>query len=167
MYKHLLIVCFSCHWALGALAQPNTMQLEEGQSSPPAKLTDIAWIQGHWKGEAFGGIVEEIWTPPLGNSMMAAFKLVVDGKVEFYELITIIEENETLIMKLKHFDQALSGWEEKDETVDFPLVKMTKDAVYFGGLTFESISDNEMDVYVLISDDEETQEAKFSYKKEK
>ncbi len=53
--------------------------------SPQATLQDIAWISGYWKGEAFGGITEEMWSNPLGNSMMFAFKLVVDDKVKFYE----------------------------------------------------------------------------------
>ncbi|MGI9544676.1 MAG: DUF6265 family protein [Cyclobacteriaceae bacterium] len=165
MCRQFLIACLVCLCASGVIAQAHTLSLNEGQSSPQASLTDIAWIQGHWKGEAFGGITEEIWTPPLGNSMMAAFKLVVDNKIEFYELITIVEEDETLIMRLKHFDKTLLGWEEKDKTIDFPLVKVAKDAVYFDGLTFESISESEMNVYVVISDEGETHEAKFNYRK--
>ena len=45
------------------------------------KLENISWIAGHWKGEAFGGITEEIWSEPSGGSMMASFKLVVDDNV--------------------------------------------------------------------------------------
>ena len=66
--------------------QENSLQLSEGSNSPEAKLDDVSWIQGHWKGEAFGGITEEIWSPPLGDSMMFSFKLVTDNKVVFYEL---------------------------------------------------------------------------------
>ena len=61
-------------------AQNNTLQLAEGEMSPRATLKDVSWIQGHWKGEAFGGITEEIWSPPLGDSMMFSFKLVADNK---------------------------------------------------------------------------------------
>jgi len=52
--------------------------------SPKATLEDVAWISGYWKGEAFNGEVEEIWSSPLGNSMVATFKLVVDDEVKFY-----------------------------------------------------------------------------------
>ncbi len=146
-------------------AFPNTQRMDSIKISPTATLQDISWIQGHWKGEAFGGIVEEIWTPPLGGSMMCAFKLVVDEEVRFYEIVTISEEENSLILRLKHFHKDLKGWEEKDETVDFPLVKVTPEKMFFDGFTFERISDNEMNIYVIIGDEGKEQEAKFNYKK--
>ena len=142
----------------------NTLQLN-GAESPKATLSDVAWIAGHWQGEAFGGIIEEIWAPPLGNSMMGAFKLLENGIVSFYEMETISEENETLILRIKHFHGDLKGWEEKDETIDFPLVKIEGNSAYFEGLTFEKISDTEMNIYVVIGEDGTTgEEYKFNYK---
>jgi hypothetical protein len=146
---------------------PNTLFLNDSIGSPKADLSNIEWIEGHWRGEAFGGITEEVWTPALGKSMMCTFKLVVNGEVNFYELVTISEEHGSLIMRLKHFHSNLSGWEEKDKTVDFKLVKVTKNKVYFDRCTFEKISDNEMNVYVVIQNGEQETETKFNYKKVK
>lgn len=143
----------------------NTLRLDEHEVSPRATLQDITWIQGHWRGEAFGGIVEEIWTPPLGGSMMCAFKLVVNNEVRFYEIVTLSEENGTLMLRLKHFHKDLKGWEEKDETVDFPLVKVTPGKMFFDGFTFERISENEMNIYVIIEQEGKEREAKFNYKR--
>ena len=145
----------------------NTLQFDESAGSPKADLTAVAWIAGHWRGEALGGVVEEIWSPPLGGSMMASFKLVVDNQVKFYELETITQHNDTLILKLKHFSSNLHGWEVKEETVDFKLVKVTDNKVFFDGMTFEKVSAEEMNVYVVIGDEGKKQEAKFSYKKVK
>ena len=145
---------------------PNTLSYNEAAGSPPADLSAVTWIAGHWQGEAFGGITEEIWTPPLGGSMMCAFKLIVDGQVQFYELCTISEEKGSLILRLKHFHGDLKGWEEKDETIDFKLVKVTPDKVFFDGFTFERISDTEINLYVVIEDGGEQQEVKFNYRKE-
>ena len=145
----------------------NTLRIDETAGSPKADLSAVAWLAGHWRGEAFGGIAEEVWTPPLGDSMMAAFKVTVDGKVKFYELETIMEQDETLILKLKHFSSNLHGWEEKEETVDFKLVKITEDRVYFDGMTFEKVSAEEMNVYVLTGDEGAEQETKFAYSKVK
>lgn len=143
----------------------NTLSLDSTQSSPNASIHDVAWIAGHWQGEAFGGVVEEIWSPPLGGSMMCVFKLVVDNEVRFYEIVTISEENETLILRLKHFHADLKGWEEKDETVDFPLVKIGTNRAYFDGFTFEKISDHQMNIYVMIGGGNgKAQEMKFPYK---
>ena len=142
------------------------LELDSLAVSPKAKINDVSWISGTWKGEAFGGITEEIWSEPMGDSMMAAFKLVSDGKVQFYEIEIIREIKESLILQLKHFNDDLKGWETKDQTVDFPLVKITDLAVYFDGMTFEKVSDQEMNVYVLMHEkDGSTNEMKFNYKR--
>ena len=144
---------------------PNTIAYDDKTGSPDAGLSAISWLAGHWRGEAFGGITEEVWSPPLGGSMMGAFKLVTNNKVSFYELETIIEVNNTQILKQKHFHANLKGWEEKDETVDFRLVKVTENKVYFDGFTIEKISDTEINQYVVIEDSGRQSEVKFNYKK--
>ncbi len=53
----LFFVCVNSH------AQ-NTFSFPENGNSPKSDLTEIAWMEGHWKGEAFGGITQEIWSPP-------------------------------------------------------------------------------------------------------
>ncbi|WP_248723923.1 DUF6265 family protein [Seonamhaeicola sp. ML3] len=130
------------------------------------KLENIAWISGNWRGEAFGGVTEENWSKPSGGSMMATFKLISDGKVAFYEIEIIRELENTLVLQLKHFNNDLKGWETKDETVDFPLKYITKDKVVFEGMSFEKVSENEMNVYVDIHQkDGSVSTTKFNYKK--
>ncbi|WP_081990196.1 DUF6265 family protein [Psychroserpens sp. Hel_I_66] len=131
------------------------------------KLENIKWISGNWKGEAFGGQTEENWSEPSGGSMMATFKLINDGEVSFYEIEIIREVENSLVLQLKHFDNDLKGWETKNETVDFPLKKITPTQVIFEGMSFEKVSDTEMNVYVDIENDEGKIEiVKFNYKKE-
>lgn len=166
--KYFLIPVFFLLISFPLFAQQNlihTMTFEQDSFSPEASLEDVAWIEGHWFGSAFDGIIEEVWTAPLGNSMMGVFKLVVEEKVQFYEILTISEEGGTLILRLKHFHNDLKGWEEKDESVDFPLVKMSEDNVFFDRFTFEYKSENEMNVYVLLDNEHGTYEHKFVYTK--
>lgn len=144
-----------------------TLQLQTGQTPPEASLDDVAWIAGHWQGEAFGGIAEEIWSKPLGDSMMFVFRLINENKVSFYEAGHIRAIDSSLIMQLKHFDGGLVGWEEKEETVDFKLVKIEKDKVFFEGLTMEKISDTQMNVYVLIENEGQKEEVLFAYERPK
>jgi hypothetical protein len=95
--------------------------------------------------------------------MMGPFKLVVENEVQFYEIETISEENGTLVFRLKHFHRDLKGWEKKDKTIDFVLVKVMENKVYFTGMTIEKVSDNEINIYVAIEDNGSTTEEKFSY----
>jgi len=81
-------------------------------------------------------------------------------------LCTISEENNTLMMRLKHFNSKLIGWEDKDKSIDFPLVKMEKNKIYFDGLTFERISDMKITIYVVLpSKDGKKEEVKLTYTK--
>ena len=131
------------------------------------KLENISWIAGNWTGNALGGQVEENWSKPSGGSMMAAFKLIKDGQVIFYEIEIIREVENTLVLQLKHFNNDLKGWETKDETVDFPLKELTDTKVVFEGMTFEKVTDHEMNVYVdMKQKDGSVQVLKFNYKKD-
>ncbi len=142
---------------------PNTMKYNENEGSPEATIEAVSWIAGHWIGRAMGGDIEEVWTEPTAGSMMGAFKLVLHGRVSFYELETISEENKTLILRIKHFHPDLKGWEEKDETEEFELVKITEDAVYFDELTFQKVGKDILNIYVIVDGSAGPREVLFQY----
>ena len=140
-----------------------TMSSSDHRSQQKATIDDVSWIQGHWTGKAFGQYAEEVWTAPAGGSMMGVFKLFSEEAVSFYEILIIREFEESLVLQLKHFHDNLKGWEAKDQTVDFPLLKLTKEKAFFDGLTFHRISKDEMHVYVVISEGDKEEEVKFPY----
>ncbi len=147
------------------LAQ-NTLVYDSLKGSPKASLNDISWMQGHWKGEAFGGYTEEVWSPPSGNSMMFAFKSYSKSdEVKFYEFGVIMEIEGTLILRFKHFTPDIKGWETKDDYMNYKLVKVTPDKVYFDGFTFEKISENEIIIYVMLGDENGSTETQFNYQR--
>lgn len=150
-----------------AAQREKTIALEEDTVAQQIALNELSWIEGHWRGEAFGGIAEEIWSAPEAGSMMFVFRHIINNKVNFYEAGAIMETPEGLVLKLKHFHGNLKGWETKDETVDFKFIKREGTMVYFDNFTFEKLSDNEMNIYVMISEDGETEsEVTFNYKKQ-
>jgi len=168
MRYSIILLGLSLSFFTACMAQEkitNTMVFNEEMKSPKATLADVSWVQGHWKGTAFGGVTEEIWSPPLGDSMMFVFKLVANGSVQFYEIGGIRQVDDTLIFQLKHFNNDFTGWEEKDETVDAKLVKIETNRVYFDEFTFERISDDEINVYVVVEENNQKEEVKFNYKK--
>lgn len=136
-----IITLLLCAFCLAASAQSrlteHTLRLDDPEAMPAASIDDLAWLSGRWLGEGFGGVLEENWNPPLGGTMVATFRLVTDGKPGFYEICLIEPENNSLVYKVKHFNPGLKGWEEKDESVSFPLVKVELNAVYFNGLTLK------------------------------
>jgi len=150
----------NCHGQIENSA--NTFRLEKGTSSPPAKLEAVAWIAGRWQGTGMGGQIEETWNPPQSGVMMGMFRFVGEDNT-FYELLTMIEQEETILLRLKHFDKDLKGWEEKDKTVEFKLVEITNSEVRFEGLTFRRIDADTIHVFVVVSKGEKKNEIKFEY----
>lgn len=142
----------------------HTFTRSPGAPGPTAPVEDMAWLAGHWVGEALGGTVEEIWSPPRGGAMMGMFRLVKDAETVFYELMTIVPENGSLVLRLKHFNADLTGWEEKEDTVDFPLVKVADDAFHFDGLSFRPEGNDGVRIHLAMRGEDGTvREETFAY----
>jgi hypothetical protein len=114
---------------------------------------------------SLGGWCEEVWSKPKAGTMMGMFRLIRENNTAFFEILTIVDEDSTLILRLKHFHPNLNGWEEKDETVDFPLVKIEGQTAYFSGMTFQRKSEDELIIYLAFKQkDGSFREGEFHYK---
>ena len=122
------------------------------RTPPPATIDVMAWLAGRWEGEGLGGYNEEIWSAPRGGVMIGMYRHLKDDRPVFYEFLMFVEEKGTIVLKLKHFNPDFSGWEEKKDYVDFPLVKVEERAVHFDGLSFVRESDNALRIYLLLRD---------------
>jgi hypothetical protein len=166
-FRYLLLFTFitATHTVYAQETTPlsRTEYLALGASSPSASIEDVSWISGYWQGEIWGGQFEEIWSYPAAGSMMASFKFTEKNQVKFYELMAISEHHGSILLQLKHFGRDLSGWEDKEKSMDFKLVRLTKNAVYFEGYTYERVNKNEMHVYVVIDNNGTKQETKFVF----
>ncbi|PWN07947.1 DUF6265 family protein [Rhodohalobacter mucosus] len=166
MKEKLAIVCLLFLLPFSLLNAQNTLTLADGESGPEAEIQQVAWLEGHWKAEALGGTAEEYWSAPAGNAMMGMFRLLRDGQIVFYEIFTITEESGSLLLRIKHFHPDLKGWEEKDDTVDFPLVKVSEEGVWFDGLTMLKADSDTLMVYVRSeSQDGAISELEFPYRR--
>jgi hypothetical protein len=141
----------------------NTEYLATGTDSPKASIEDVNWISGSWQGEIWGGQFEENWSEPSAGSMMASFKFTENKQVKFYELMTISEHQGSLILRLKHFGHDLKGWEQKNQSMNFKLVRLANKVAYFEGYTYKMISRDEMHVFVVIDTDGKKQETQFVF----
>ncbi len=115
---------------------------------------DFEWLAGRWEGEAFGGQFEEVWSPAAGGSMCGTFKLMVNDAVSFYEIFTITLDSAGPVLRLKHFNADLTGWEEKDEVITFPFVGGDANELSFDGLVYRKTSENTMRIILNIKDSE-------------
>ncbi len=160
-----LTLCLVSCWigTVAAQSPPNSDSTSTAATSKPTpgSIEQLSWIAGHWQGEAMGGKFEETWNPPFAGAMMGMFKFAENDKVVFYELLTIVPSGDSLMLRLKHFNPELVGWEDKAETVDFPLIKIDKNIVAFDGLTFRRVNRNTMHITVRTKTDDEIGQLKF------
>lgn len=149
---------------LGLLAQTaNTIQLEPDASSPPATLESVSWLRGEWVGEGLGGLCEEVWSSARGGSMLGTFRVIKENKLVFSEFMEFAKVDRSILLRLKHFSNDFKGWEEKEKYIEFKLVKIDGDNIFFDGLTYRKTGENTMVVYVVIDSGGISQEAEFSY----
>ena len=166
--RHLAVACLLlAPCAPSVLAQERlterTFKLKPGARPPAATIADMAWLAGHWTGQALGGTSEEMWSPPAHGTMMGMYRLLRDGKPVFYELLTLVEENGSLVLRLKHFNADLTGWEEKDKSLSFPLVAKEPGAMHFEAMTFRP-QGKTLTVYLAIGQkDGSVKEETFGY----
>lgn len=144
----------------------HTLRLDEGGSPAAAGLSDVAWLAGRWVGEGLGATVEEAWLPAAAGAMAGVFRVVGEDSVRFYELVTLVEEAGSLVLRLKHFGPDLVGWEGRDESVEFVLVRRADDALWFDGLTIRRDGEGRMRIWVALESGEgEEREALFEYRR--
>lgn len=111
--------------------------MDESAPRVQAKIEDVSFLTGRWIGEGLGACAEELIAPIAGGQIMGMFRLMKpEGGLRFYEFYTIAEKDGSLVLRIKHFNPDLTGWEEKADTVDFPLVAIDGTTAYFDGLTF-------------------------------
>ena len=141
----------------------HTFALADGEARPTATLDDAALLVGNWEGTAFGSRFEAVWNPPSADSMVGLFKLFKGDEVAFYELLLLTVEDGSLSLKVKHFSPEFIAWEEKDDFIEFSLVKIADDALHFGGLSFYRRGDDAMDGYIVMKNSEGIREEPLVY----
>ncbi len=149
------------------LAAQETQIGEDNFESPPATLSDLDWLVGQWHGTGIGGApATESWLPPTGSTMVGTFiQQGADGGIQFTEHMYLMEEEGSLVLRLKHFNADLTGWEEKDDMVAFRLLGIEPCAAYFQALTLRCDGEGKILVAVRMqSEDDSVRELVFRFK---
>jgi hypothetical protein len=144
-----------------ALSSMMLLPKEEVATADKFDINNYSWLAGHWTGDGFGGVSDEVWSLPAGGVMMGVYRNIQDGKVVFYEFITLDETG----MKLKHFTPEMKAWEEKEDFVHFEMIEATADKLTLKGLVLERKSDTEMDISLKMKQNGEVRTEVFHMKR--
>jgi hypothetical protein len=116
------------------LAVPEDPPAESPARNDEPAVEDFGWMAGHWRGEGLGGICEEIWTGPLGGSMVGLFRLIREGELVFSEHMMLARDPDGIVLKVKHFTPDFVAWEDKEGAVRFRLEELRPNEAVFKGL---------------------------------
>jgi hypothetical protein len=119
--------------------------------APPARLSDVAWLEGYWEGEGFGGKADESWMPARSGAMIGVFRsLKPDGSPSLYEILAIEEVEDSLRLVVKHFRPDWVGWEEKDQALKLRLTRISATEAAFGGVVLKRDGHSGLNVEVTM-----------------
>lgn len=133
--KLLIVLALVLSAVPAAAAAHETRSAVPGQAPPPARVADLAWLEGIWEGEGLSGPAREVYSAPMGGQIAGQFTQTRGEGIWFYEIMAIVPAGNSIEYRLKHFNADLTGWEEKDEVQRFALVAVEDGAWYFDGLT--------------------------------
>ena len=166
-FQRAVLLMVMTGFCFSGYSQVSTNILRYGTSSiaPSATIKDVLWMQGNWQCAKWKGICHENWSDSVGHAMASVFQYQSNGKINIYELINVSEVASSLVMKLKHFNKDLKGWEHKDSTVTFRLLRIEPKAAYFDGITYKRIDQSHLDVFVILGKQGEQKEEVFHFEK--
>ncbi|MEM7356871.1 MAG: DUF6265 family protein [Acidobacteriota bacterium] len=104
---------------------------KEKATAADVSIGDFAWIVGDWQGEKGGGLVEEQWSAAGGGAMMGMFRWLAGDEVRLYEFLLIESGPEGPMMRIKHFNPGMVGWEEKEQSLEFHLESLSPNRAVF------------------------------------
>ena len=108
--------------------------------TPPLKATveQLAWVAGAWRGTLGARTVEQHWSAPLGNSIVAMYRSVQDDRALLYELLAIEQEGDGVFLRIKHFAPGPGLVGREAASVDHALVRVSENSAVFEGTSTDN-----------------------------
>ncbi|TAE23873.1 MAG: hypothetical protein EAZ91_21410 [Cytophagales bacterium] len=99
--------------------------------APSGSLTDVALLEGHWRGTYNGGPIEASWTAPEAGNIVGYIRMMKDNKPALYELFVFEQSDAGPVAMVKHFKPGMIGVEEKDKMDRYRFIRAEKDRTVF------------------------------------
>lgn len=162
--RFLVILCLLAMPA--ALSAQDVRRLGDNES-PQANLGQLSWLVGSWRGTGLGGESHEAWLPAAHDQMAGIFHQSRDGNLLFYEILQFVPRDGSLVLRLKHFNGDLSGWEDNsaESAIEFPLVAIEENAAYFSGLTYQRVGEDGLQVHLRLHSGGESEIVTFDFER--
>jgi hypothetical protein len=121
-------------------------------AGPAAKVTDLAWMTGHWEGNTGNGTLEENWAVPKAGSMASLVRATNGDATGMIELIVIEEEEGSLVLRLQQWNPGFAPRSPEPQVMKLKELSERKvlfEATSEGGMKSLGYSRPEDDKFVI------------------
>lgn len=115
-----------------------------------SQLSVLDRLTGFWRGEGFGGMVEEWWSPRDGQEMFGVFRGSHEGQTDFYEFMKISPWEKGYIQTVRHMNAEGAPWVYKPVDTQFRLIAIDDECIQFDGVAYGLNEDGGLTVTVLV-----------------
>jgi hypothetical protein len=117
------------------------------------------------RAKGWGDGSRRLGLPRPAASITGTFRLLKEDKPLFYEYWLLADHGKGTTLRLKHFNADMTGWEEKDEFVEFPFIGIIDGVVHFRGLSYRRDSDDGMTIFLALTTKDGMREETFRLKR--
>ena len=96
-------------------------------------LTGLKWMAGNWHNASDPQRAQERWVVAPDSVLLGSSWEIPKGKAGFAEIMTVRLNGNSISMYLRHFDGALSAWEERNTPMVFTAVNCDASSAVFDG----------------------------------
>jgi hypothetical protein len=127
----LCVLCVLCGLSLLCIrCVPGSTALA-GEPAGHVSVSSLSWLAGRWRGDSDSTWLEEHWSAPSGDCMMGMFRAVRAGHVRAYQFMSLEQDPEGVLLRVKRFDPGLVARDDHDRSVVFRLEHATwREAVF-------------------------------------
>ncbi len=125
------ILTLSC----GLVNAQEIREAQPGATPPAATLKLVEGLAGRWLGDSASGPMEAMFSEARHGKMVGHIIYWNDEGYRLIELAAYEERGDSVVYRVKHFNTDLVGVQEKDVTVDRPLIAVENGIAYFKDMT--------------------------------
>lgn len=100
-------------------------------AADPMHVRDLTFLEGLWTTTVGDERWDEQWMAPSGGSVLGVARMIENDATSLYEILTVEQDATGPVLRMKHFNRGLIGWEEKDAPLTVPLARLTSSVAVF------------------------------------